>query len=118
MANRASTTPYFSSNNNGNRQVLKFPTNFETGDEGKFSVVRSVLQLGQSFVAPHADTRRCTSVVLFLESDVAVVHVGLMTVRTAQIWGRKIASEIISLNARSQDFGGLWCWNHPLILNS
>ena len=70
----------------------------------------------QSFVATHADTCRCTSVVLFLESDVAVV--GLITVRTAQIWGRKIASEIIALNARSQDFGGLWRWNHPLILNS
>ena len=70
----------------------------------------------QSFVATHADTCRYVSVVLFLESDVAVV--GLITVRTAQIWGRKIASEIIALNARSQDFGGLWCWNHPLILNS
>ena len=70
----------------------------------------------QSFVATHADTCRCTSVVLFLESDVAVV--GLITVRTAQIWGRKIASEIIALNARSQDFGGDWRWNHPLNLNS
>ena len=70
----------------------------------------------QSFVATHADTCRCTSVVLFLESDVAVV--GLITVRTAQIWGRKIASEIIALNARSQDFGGPLRWNHPLILNS
>ena len=70
----------------------------------------------QSFVATHADTCRYVSVVLFLESDVAVV--GLITVRTAQIWGRKIASEIIALNARSQDFGGGWRWNHPLILNS
>ena len=70
----------------------------------------------QSFVATHADTCRYVSVVLFLESDVAVV--GLITVRTAQIWGRKIASEIIALNARSQDFGGPWRWNHPLILNS
>ena len=52
------------------------------------------------FVATHADTCRYVSVVLFLESDVAVV--GLITVRTAQIWGRKIASEIIALNARSQ----------------
>ena len=60
----------------------------------------------QSFVATHADTCRCTSVVLFLESDVAVVW--LITVRTAQIWGRKIASEVIALNARSQDFGGDW----------
>ena len=41
----------------------------------------------QSFVATQADTCRCTSAVLFLESDVAVV--GLITVRTAQIWGRK-----------------------------
>ena len=49
-------------------------------------------------------------------SDVAVV--GLITVRTAQIWGRKIASEIIALNARSQNFGGPWRWNHPLILSS
>ena len=79
----------------------------------KFSVVRSVLQLKVSFA--YADACRCTSVVLFLESDVAVV--GLITVRTAQVWGRKIASEIIALNARSEDFGGDWCWNHPLILN-
>ena len=43
---------------------------------------------------------------------------GLITVRTAQIWGRKIASEIIALNARSQNFSGDSCWNHPLILNS
>ena len=70
----------------------------------------------QSFVATHADTCRCTSVVLFLESDVAVV--GLITVRMAQIWGRKIASGFIVLIARSQDFGGDWCWNHPSILNS
>ena len=70
----------------------------------------------QSFVRVTADTCWCMSVVLFLESDVAVV--GLITVRTAQIWGRKIASEIIASNARSQNFGGLWCWNHPLILNS
>ena len=70
----------------------------------------------QCFVATHTDTCRYMSVVLFLESDVAVV--GLITVRTAQIWGRKIASEIIALNARSQDFGGGWRWNHPLILNS
>ena len=70
----------------------------------------------QSFVATHADTCRYVSVVLFLEADVAVV--GLITVRTAQIWGRKIASEIIALNARSQNFGGDWCWNRPLILNS
>ena len=68
------------------------------------------------FVARHADMCRCSSVVLFLGSDVAVV--GLITVRTAQIWGRKIASEIVVLNARSQDFGGDWRWNHPLNLNS
>ena len=49
----------------------------------------------QSFVRVTADTCQCTSVVLFLESDVAVV--GPMTVRTAQIRGRKIASEIIAL---------------------
>ena len=77
-------------------------------------MVRSVLQLKVSFA--FTLTRAVASVVLFLESDVAVV--GLITVRTAQIWGRKIASEIIALNARSQDFGGLWRWNHPLILNS
>ena len=66
----------------------------------------------QSSLRVHADTCRCSSVVLFLESDVAVV--GLITVRTAQIWGRKIASEIIALNARSQDFGGDLCWNPPI----
>lgn len=44
--------------------------------------------------------------VLFLESDVAVV--GLITVRKAQIWGRKITFEIMAPNARSRDFGGDW----------
>ena len=31
--------------------------------------------------------------------------------------GSKIASEVIDLDTKSQDFGGLLCWNHPLILN-
>jgi hypothetical protein len=58
----------------------------------------------QSFVRVTLTSAVAQSVVLFLDSDVAVV--GLITARTAQIWGRKIASEIIALNARSQDFGG------------
>ena len=70
----------------------------------------------QSFVRVTLTCAIALSAVLFLESDVAVV--GLTTVRMAQIWGRKIASEIIALNARSQDFGGGWLFNHPLILNS
>ena len=109
------------------QQHLIFQTT--TNRNRQFSSFRQTLQLvakknsqwfalccNSKFRSRHADTCRCTSVVLFLESDVAVV--GLITVRTAQIWGRKIASEIIALNARSQDFGGDWRWNHPLILNS
>ena len=41
----------------------------------------------QSVVATHADTCCCMSVVLFLESGVAVV--GLVKVQTSQIWGWK-----------------------------
>ena len=72
-------------------------------------------------VSLHADTTRAlradVHVVLpFLASDVAVG--GLITVRKVQIWGRKIMAGIMALNARSQGFGGLWCYNHPLILNS
>ena len=56
--------------------------------------------------ALHADMH---AVLLFLASDVAVG--GLITVRKVQIWGRKIVSEIMALNARSQDFGGDWCYS-------
>ena len=71
-------------------------------------------------VSLRADTSRALRadvhvVLLFLASDVAVG--GLITVRKVQIWGRKIVAEIMALNARSQDFGGGWCCNHPLILN-
>ena len=49
----------------------------------------------QSFVAHHTDTCHCMAVVLFFwESNVAVV--GLIRVRKAQIWGRKIASKIMA----------------------
>ena len=46
----------------------------------------------------------CTSVLLFLASDVAVG--GLITVRKVQIWGRKIVFEIMAL---TQDLK-IWVW--------
>ena len=101
--------------NNANRQ---FPGSFLSKTCGKELklISRTPLCCNSKFCCAsrgHVPLHVCGAI---LESDEAVV--GLITVRTAQIWGRKIASEIIALNARSQDFGGLWRWNHPLILNS
>ena len=61
-------------------------------------MVCTVLQL-KSFVACHWDMYHCASVVLFLESDLAVV--GLIAARKVQIWGRKIESEIMAPDAGS-----------------
>ena len=44
----------------------------------------------------------CTSVLLFLASDVAVG--GLITVRKVQIWGHKIVSEILALKRKISRF--------------
>ena len=91
-----------------------FPAKFETWWRGIIlSGCRCVA--AQKFRCACADTCHCTSVVLFLASDVAVG--GLITVWKVRVWGRKIASEDIALNERSQDFSGALRWNHPLILN-
>ena len=66
---------YFSSNSNGNRRFSSL----------KLRNLTKLCVETRSFVVRHDGMCRCTSVVLFLESDVAVV--GLITVQTGQIWG-------------------------------
>ena len=83
-----------------------------------FPVVVSALQLKVSLRVMWTRAWRADVhvVLVSLVSDVAVG--GLITVRKVQTWGRKIVSEIMAFNARSQDFGGPLRCNHPLILNS
>ena len=88
------------------------PTSFEICGEEQFSAVVAVLQLKVWFRITSTSALRADVHVrsaFFLATDEAVG--GLIAVRKVQIWGRNIVSEIMALNARSQDFGGLCPYN-------